>query len=94
MHLVTDVHRCVQADGNAFIRPLRAGKGGESLLGLKFKYEISAKHSCVSSEIFYNEHNGGEDRQVAEQRSALLRGSPSGPSGFGLGWASSPARCA
>ena len=59
-----------------------------SLLGLKFKYEISAKHSCVSSEIFYNEHNGGEDRQVAEQRSALLRGSPSGPSGFGLGWAS------
>ena len=33
MHLVTDVHRCVQADGNAFIRPLRAGKGGESCAG-------------------------------------------------------------
>lgn len=28
MYLVTDVHRCVQADGKALIGPLRAGEGG------------------------------------------------------------------
>ena len=33
MHLVTDVHRCIQADGKALIRPLRAGEGGESCAG-------------------------------------------------------------
>ena len=32
-HLVTDVNRCVQADENALIRHLRAGKGGEPCAG-------------------------------------------------------------
>lgn len=46
---------------------------------------ISAKHCCVPSEILYSEHNRGENRQVAEQSSALSGASPSGCSGSGLG---------
>ena len=33
MDLVTDVDRCVEADGKALIRILRAGKGGEPCAG-------------------------------------------------------------
>ena len=46
---------------------------------------ISAKHCCVPSEILYSEHNRGENRQVAEQSSALSGASPSGCSGLGRG---------
>lgn len=40
---------------------------------------ISAKHCCVPSEILYSEHNRGENRQVAEQSSALSGASPGPP---------------